>query len=67
MNDPGRYFSLLHFQSYPIAKNEMQKKDILLLWQRGLVVSSPRATEETGATGHEIESRHFVKKFDYID
>jgi hypothetical protein len=26
-------------------------------WRRGLVVSSPPATEETGAMGREIESR----------
>jgi hypothetical protein len=28
-----------------------------LHWRRGLVVSSPPATEETGDTGREIESR----------
>jgi hypothetical protein len=31
-------------------------------WRRGLVVSSPPATEETGAMGREIESRQQPKK-----
>jgi hypothetical protein len=29
-------------------------------WRRGLVVSSPHATEETGAMGREIESSQGV-------
>jgi hypothetical protein len=29
-------------------------------WRRGLVVSSPPATEETGAMGREIESRQGI-------
>jgi hypothetical protein len=30
---------------------------VVLPWRRGLVVSSPPTTEETGAMGREIESR----------
>jgi hypothetical protein len=33
-----------------------QKLIYLLPWRRGLVVSSPPATEEIGALGREIES-----------
>jgi hypothetical protein len=29
-------------------------------WRRGLVVSSPFATQETGAMGREIESRQGI-------
>jgi hypothetical protein len=29
-------------------------------WRRGLVVSSPQATEETGAMGRAIESRQGI-------
>jgi hypothetical protein len=32
-------------------------------WRRGLAVSSPSATEETGAIGREIESRKGVENF----
>jgi hypothetical protein len=31
-----------------------------LPWRRGLVISSPPATEETGAVGREIESLHGI-------
>jgi hypothetical protein len=37
---------------------EVRNKNIMKSpWQRGLVVSCPPATEETGAMGREIESR----------
>jgi hypothetical protein len=31
-------------------------------WLRGLVVSSPPVTGETGAIGREIESRHGIHR-----
>jgi hypothetical protein len=37
------------------SKNKQNSK-----WRRGLVVSSPSATEETGAMGREIESRQGI-------
>jgi hypothetical protein len=33
---------------------------IKMAWRRGLVISSPPATEETGAMGSEIESRQGI-------
>jgi hypothetical protein len=36
------------------------KAFIIMPWRRGLVVSSPPATKETGAMGLEIESRVYI-------
>jgi hypothetical protein len=40
--------------------NSCSRRLKTLAWRRGLVVSSPPATEETGAMGREIESRQGI-------
>jgi hypothetical protein len=46
--------------------NFRQKNDFLPWW-RGLVVESPPATEETEATGREIDSRRGIHKVEALN